>query len=112
MIEDRTSEIRYYTRRVEFEGIEPILLERRYSHGGKRYLPDEAQCRWNHGSEVREIDVSGAVLKKDGTPGAFRTDVKYITPSHDRWGRGSIHYNEAPTWLLELLGISSQEASA
>lgn len=102
--EDTTRETRYYDRTIEIEGAPPVLLERRYSHGGKTFQPDVAMAKWNHGEQIKSIRVAGYVLKKDGAPGVQRTDVSFCTPASTGWGKGDWR-PDAPKWLLDLFGL-------
>ena len=102
---DDKQETRYYVRTIEFEGVDPVLIDRPYSHGGKFLQPDTATARWDHGNQIKGILVSGAVLKKDGTAGTVRTEVSYCTPADKaHWGKGGWR-TDAPKWLLDLFGI-------
>lgn len=101
---DETRETRYYVREIELDGVAPVLLERRYSHGGKEFLPDFAYARWDHGGGIKVIELHGYVLKKDRSTGQQRASLKYGTPNSLYWGRDSV-YPDAPAWLLELFGI-------
>lgn len=104
--EDRYSEVHQHHRTIEFEGAEPVLLERTYSHGGKYFLPMRASCGWDHGAAITQITVEGFLLKKDGTPSQQRTDLEYITPAHGYWDDTRGWHTKAPEWLLELFGIA------
>lgn len=100
-----TRETRYYVRDIEFDGVGPILLERRYSHGGKEFLPDFASATWNHGGDITRIQVSGHVLKKDRSIGQQRASIDYDTPHSRSWGtKWAVN---APDWALELFGIEA-----
>lgn len=101
---DSQTETRYYVRRVQFENVAPILLERNYSHGGKEFLPTTASARWEHGHDIKSIKVSGKVLKKDRTTGNQSADIDYCTPASHHWGK-STWQPQAPEWLLELFDI-------
>ena len=103
--DDTTHEVRYYQRTIELEGVEPILLEYRYSHGGKQFRPDKAYTQWGHGAPVTSITLHGPVLKADGTESKSRTSLKYVTPADYSWGKG--WDIEAPAWLLDLFGIEA-----
>ena len=102
---DSTEEVHKYTRRIEFDDAAPILLERRYSHGGKEFIPDEASAGWNHGEPIQDITVEGYVLKKDRTPGQQRAQLRYETPASSNYGK-QWGWDPAPEWLLELFGIN------
>lgn len=102
--EDNHTEVHTHSRRIEFENAAPVLLERRYSHGGKEFLPDSAAAKWNHGESIDSITVYGAVLKKDRTTGQQRSSLNYLTPSAKAYGK--YDYPSAPEWLLELFADS------
>jgi len=104
---DETVETRYYNRRIEFDNVGPVLLERNYSHGGKEMLPTIAKAKWSHGNPIEHITVVGPVLRKDRSAGQQLTELEYITPAHSRWGMGAAYYVEAPTWLLEAFQIDT-----
>lgn len=115
VLNDSTEETHYYVRHIELENAAPVLIAHRtYSHGGKEFLPDSAQARWSHGDAIREIIVSGYVLKKDRTTGQQRTDVRYLTPAHGDWQSNSRWRidPDAPAWLLDLFGIEIPEGAA
>lgn len=105
VLEDSTVETRYYVRTIALENVAPILLERKYSHGGKEFLPDSASTKWGHDEGLTYIDLGGYVLKKDRTTGQQRAVTRYVTPASNswdtRWG------TNAPAWLLELFDIEA-----
>ncbi len=69
------------------------LLARRY--GVKQILPDTVKVTFVDG-ELRSVEVEGPFVKKDGTPGADRSEESY-----SRWGdRWSL--SDPPEWLLPL----------
>jgi hypothetical protein len=103
--DDQIIETHTYVRHIDIENAAPILLERRYSHGGKEFLPDCATAKWVHGEPIKSITLGGYVLKKDRTTGQQRATLSYITSAHPSWGRG--HYPEAPQWLLDDLFADS-----
>jgi hypothetical protein len=102
--EDELCTVHYHTRTIDFGNAAPILLDRRYSHGGKEFLPDRAFAKWTHGGAIDQIKVSGYVLKKDRTTGQQRATLDYITPAHHAWG--TRFATPAPDWLLELFADS------
>ena len=102
--EDKLIETHNYARHIDIEGVAPILLERRYSHGGKEFLPDCATAKWSHGEPIRRITLSGYVLKKDRTTGQQRTEMNYDTPASPSWGKS--YGDNAPQWLLDLFADS------
>jgi hypothetical protein len=108
--EDEPYTVHYHTRTIEFDGAAPVLLERRYSHGGKEFMPDRAFAKWSHGDAIDQINVSGYVLKKDRTSGQQRADLSYLTPAnrlYEKYG-----YPSAPEWLLELFAASPHTTEA
>ena len=105
--EDRRGEVHTHSRRIEFEGAAPIYLERRYSHGGKEFIPDEALATWQHGEPITDIVVEGFVLKKDRTSGQQRATLRYATPANKSYGK-SYGNDPAPDWVLELFDIKEQ----
>lgn len=102
---DKPHTTHVHKRTIEFEGAEPILLERRYSHGGKEFLPDGATAQWNHGEPIKRIVLEGGVLNKARTTGKLRTTVNYVTPDSKSWD--SAYTINAPQWLLDLFADSS-----
>jgi len=104
--EDRLGEVHTHSRRINFDGAAPILLERRYSHGGKEFIPDEARAGWTHGEPIQQITVEGYVLKKDRTTGQNRAELRYETPASMNYGK-PYGYDPAPDWLLELFDITN-----
>jgi hypothetical protein len=100
--EDRTREVRYYQRTVEFTG-RPAEDYVGYVNKGKQWIPSRAYAKYNHGEPITDIKVSGPLAKKDGTPSVVEVDVRYITPAHRGWGHPFDH--RAPEWLLELFNI-------
>jgi hypothetical protein len=107
VVDSTIEETHYYRRGIELEGAEPQDV-RGYTHQGKKFLPDYAYARWEHGEPVKRISLRGHVLKKDGTPGKDRTDVSYETPASKLCGVGG--YPSAPQWLLELFADSPHTA--
>jgi hypothetical protein len=104
--EDRRGEVHTHSRRLEFEGAAPVLLERRYSHGGKEFIPDQARASWKHGEPITEITVEGFVLKKDRTSGQNRATLRYVTPAYKGYG-SKWAPDPAPDWVLELFDINN-----
>lgn len=102
--DDELYTVHYHTRTIEFEGAAPILLERRYSHGGQTFVPDRAFAKWQHGHPFDQIKVAGFVLKKDGTPSKNRADLSYLTPANRLYQK--FDHPSAPEWLLELFADS------
>jgi len=105
---DELYTVHYHQRTIAFENVAPILLERRYSHGGKEFLPDRAFAKWQHGKPIAQINVSGYVLKKDRSTGQQRASLDYLTPANRLYEK--YDYPSAPEWLLELFADSPHTA--
>lgn len=99
---DGSTETHWHARTIEFDGADPLVITG-YSHTGKTWVPDSAHARWDHGKAIERINVSGNILKKDGTPGQLRYSQALNTPAHINWGKP--YGKPAPAWLLELFGI-------
>lgn len=84
---------------ISFEGAAPELYGG-YTHKGKKWLPDFAFAKWQHGQPITEISLRGYILKQDGTPSQNRGDITYLTPGHPNAGKG--FRPTAPQWLLDL----------
>lgn len=70
-----------------------------YSHQGKEYLPNRITIKWFDTSEPSQVQVSGPVLKKDGTPSKNFAECRYSLNAKNAYGSIPI----APEWLLELI---------
>ena len=107
IIENKLTETHYHQRRIEFDGAEPEAYES-YTHKGKQWVPDTAHARWTHGRPIEQITLHGYILKKDGTPGVNRGEIRYATPDSRGWD--SQWDSNAPQWLLELFADSPHTA--
>jgi hypothetical protein len=105
--EDSLAEVHTYTRRIRFDGAEATAITG-YSHRGKHFIPDFAIAKWEYGKPIHRIDVIGNVLKKDGTPGQNRAEVRYETPASISWN--TPFGTNAPEWLIELFADSKPTA--
>lgn len=101
--EDRLIETRYYQRSIQFECREPETYVS-HNHKGKQWVPDIAYARWNHGAPITRVTLGGYILKKDGTPGQNRANIRYETPASRSWN--SQWGTDAPQWVLDLFADS------
>lgn len=70
-----------------------------YSHQGKEYLPSHISIKWTDVNDPFEVQVSGPLLKKDGTLSERAVKCRYAINAKDACR--SVPY--APDWLLELI---------
>lgn len=100
---DGLIETHVHSRSIAFEGREPELYTG-YTHKGKQWIPSHAYAEWRHGKAIEQINVSGPLLKKDGTRSVNTGRQRYCTPAHMNWG--TKYGRNAPAWLLELFADS------
>lgn len=87
----RTAETHYYIRQVDIEGMDRVRIGQEHiSYAGREFVPDRIWCKWDHGQPPERFNVSGLLVRKDGTVGKNRAAVEY----GGRWGA------EPPPWLL------------
>ena len=88
-----------HSRTFDLEDMEPQVVDSGSSHKGKKYIPRQVWAKWEHGKPIREIRVTGPVLKMDGTEGMQQVRLEYLTPANPS---KYSYRSQAPEWLLAL----------
>jgi hypothetical protein len=99
--DDHTTEYHQYSREMNISGAPKMPFP------GRRdalFVAEGARATWDHGADIKWIEVRGAIRADDGRRGEDVT-VKYFTPALE--GASANSGNMAPTWLLELFGINT-----
>lgn len=85
------------TRVIRLQGGPVIELDPTYYKRDNRYRVTHLLLRWTRGRLMR-AEVSGPVLRKDGTDGLRRRwDSWFISPRTDDWS------TRPPAWVMDLI---------
>lgn len=102
VIKDTTEETHYRRRVIYVADRQPEPYEG-YTHKGKLWQPECIVAKWDHNQPMREVTVSGPILKQNGQPSQNRGRRTYRGPGHE-WYRAES--DAMPEWVSALLADS------